>query len=258
MNRVPVHSPVPRPRCSKRSRLTAQVSRVGSSIPVPKPVSTAPTVITGTAGRREDDQQTEADERRTRRAAAAGVCGADSRANASDPAAVASDMTALIPPIVAVEVTPTPVSTNDSSHDQRVEHDAAEQGHQAGREQLAPRHRLEVAVQRRRRRGGRGLPQQPGHREARAAARRCRARTGSASPRRPARRRRPGTPSRRARRRASAAPRYFDRRGPGPVVADQRRAAGHDRGLAQAEEDAAGDDRCRASRRYSGAVPNTA
>ena len=31
------------------------------------------------------------------------------------PAAVARDMTALMPPMVAVEVTPTPVSTKDSS-----------------------------------------------------------------------------------------------------------------------------------------------
>src|SRR6476619_7486478 len=41
MNRVPVQMPTPRPRCRKVSRLTAQVSRVGSSMPVPNPVMMA-------------------------------------------------------------------------------------------------------------------------------------------------------------------------------------------------------------------------
>ena len=81
---------------------------------MPNPVMTAPTVMTGTAVVAYTTHQTDRGQPVLNGQQGPRACGRESRAKATEPSAVARDMTALMPPIVAVDLTPTSVRTNDN------------------------------------------------------------------------------------------------------------------------------------------------
>ena len=114
MNSADVQTPVPRPRCSKLSEPSAQVSSDGSSRPLPKPVTTAATTTSGTDGASARPTRPTPEMPNDSGTVVAGPSLA-SRPNRNAPTAVPRDAIALAAPMVAGDSTPMLSSLKDSS-----------------------------------------------------------------------------------------------------------------------------------------------